>query len=392
MMIIHGNLNECIILVMSFQTQMLLVMGLLVTGYLYLAGFGSRPHNKVIIKRVYKPVSKDTENTENKEDGSQAPPTLTLTYYPPNPKYLITKFEHSEPECPHDSCSLNQERTKIDVIPQKKIQCVPISKCVTVNIKTRHRYEEVKAFIDSIHEYYPALKVVVMDEFNPEYENTEWAYFVANSPLVTYAQVHPGVGYGRVMAARISDTPYVLVADDDYKFFDQTNVTKLVDILENSNADIVSGTTDDTFPFAGAMRVSSEKGKSLLSLYPGIFYDVIPNYKNCYQADIVKTFFLARKDAILEAGSWDAGRPFYEHEDFFFQMRKERLKIAYCDDVIVKHVPRTRDLATLRHTFFDDLKVKLMEKWKIYDYFSCTVPLTYTEKDTCVDDKRKHFH
>ena len=366
--------------------QTFTVLIFITMGYLYMMGIVGSQHSNKVIKRVTlynKPIQKETANIDSDP--------VMLTYYPPNPRYKLTNFQRSEPTCYGEACDLNMERTKIEVTPLKKRQCVPLSKCLTVNIKTRHRYKEVKEFVDSIHFYYPALKIVVLDEFNPEYENTKWAKIVASSPLITYAQVKPGVGYGRMMAARLSSTKYILVADDDYKCFDKTNISKLVDVMENSDADIVAGTTDDNFPFAGAIRVSSQNDKCLLSLYPGVFYGVIPNYKNCYQADIVKTFFVARRDAILDAGSWDVSRPFYEHEDFFFQMRKSRLKIAYCDDVIVQHMPKSRDLAELRHTFFEELKTRLMEKWKIDDYFSCTVPMTYLDMDTCPAGKRKHF-
>jgi len=356
-------------------------------GYLYLEEIIGTRHSNNVIKRVTLYNRSAPKKTVNDDDSEP----LTLTYYPPNQKYKVTNFLDSEPNCSGEACDLNLGRTKIEVTPHKKLLCIPISKCLTVNIKTRHRYEEVKEFIDSIHLYYPALRIVVMDEFNPDYETTKWADIMSNSPLITYAQVKPGVGYGRMLAARLSPTKYVLVADDDYIFSDKTNITKLVDIMENSDADIVAGTTDDFFPFAGAIRVSSENDKCLLSLYPGIFYEVIPNYKNCYQVDIGKTFFVARRDVILDAGSWDVSRPFYEHEDFFFQMRKSRLKIAYCDDIIVRHVPKSRKLAKLRKNHFEDLKVALMEKWKIDDYFSCSSPMTYFKMETCPSAKRRHF-
>lgn len=322
--------------------------------------------------------------------------------HPPPGQYKITSFTNHviPPTCTSDfeACRLNEDRAPISSRPAARNGTVRVQDLVTLTIKTRHRYLEVEEFIRSVYKFYDKLPVVVMDEFNPNMSDksfAKWTRFVSETPTVEHAQARPSVGYGRQLAARLARTPYVLIADDDYIFTEKANLDKLLKVLEETDADIVAGATSDKFRFAGAIRIAPEEGapkaRPHLALYPGIFHDRLPCFANCYVADIVKTFFLARRDVILAAGSWDATRPFYEHEDFFFQMRKARVKVAYCDDVIVNHVARTRTLAGLRHQHFDELKTSLQNKWQMSDYYLCQVPDTYTNSYICPPKKRKHF-
>ncbi len=310
--------------------------------------------------------------------------------------YHITNLTKNviPPNCTQRACTLNLGRKPIAL--QHAVTCHRVQDCVTVNVKTRHRYTEVKRFINSIYQYYPGLRVVVMDELEPTdpEDYRKWMTFLDKNPQVRYAQTTPGVGHGRKLAAMLSETPYVLVADDDYVFSLNTNISKLSEVLQRSGADIVAGATSDKFPFAGAFRINPDAGNEgpHLVLYAGVFHGTVPCFQHCYVADIVKTFFLANRNSILSAGSWDSNRPFYEHEDFFYQMRKRRLSVVYCDDVVVQHAAMSRHLAALRHKHYPELRSALQEKWELGDYYLCKgSSASYMTSFTCPTKARKRF-
>lgn len=306
--------------------------------------------------------------------------------------------------CTGHACSLNWGRRPVQSV-QKADPCVTVEKCLTITIKTRYRYATLSHFLHTIWKYYPGLRIIIADEINDKFASkaaTEFHEVVAGntSGLITYFQTRPGVGLGRLMMVKLATTKYVLVVDDDFIVTDRTNLTRLLEVIEHTDLDIVAGETSDTFPYAGAMRVSpptrSNPNNSLhLVLYPHAFYEHIPCFKHCYRTDIVKTFFLANRKSILAAGSWDSSRLFYEHEDFFLQMRHSRLNVGVCRDVVIQHRGQRAlldpSLAPLRRRQHAHWRGHLLTKWTIHDYYICPKEYYQYTDFTCPLHKQIHF-
>ena len=268
--------------------------------------------------------------------------------------------------------------------------CSCISQCVTVTVKTRNRLHLVVQLIKSAWQYYPNLRFVIVDEYdktNGVNFPKEWLDMVQETNLITHLSTRPGVGFGRRLATLVAETPYVLISDDDFIFTEQTDLQKMLCILETTDIGIVGGVTDDGFPFDGLFKVHEDQRSStssaVLFVYPGVFYSYLPCFDNCRQADIIKNFFLADKSVILSAGSWDVFRLFFEHEDFFFQMRAAHVRVASCADIRVHHNTADRSLAVLRSNNYPQWRRHLLDKWLLSDYMYCFDKDSYLNNQYC---------
>ena len=288
-------------------------------------------------------------------------------------------------DCVGEACTLNEDRFPIEMHSIPEDGCHNPIDCITVTVKTKNRYGPLTDFCESLHIYYPGMRIMVADEIVEHFwaehasEHFErWQQFLTNnSALVTYIQLGPGVGYGRKVAAMLSATKYVLIADDDFLISRKTNLSKMLQLLESSDASIVGSVIDGNQKFDGVFRVTTRAGlktgaaHSILSHYPRTFYEEVPRFPNCFVADRVKNFFLAKRTAILDAGSWDVNRRYNEHTDFFVQMRKSRLKTVLCSDTSFVHNVQDRSLRRLRRPMNVSLHVHFLVKWKLWAMFDC---------------------
>ncbi|MEG7523834.1 MAG: hypothetical protein M3H12_12145, partial [Chromatiales bacterium] len=160
----------------------------------------------------------------------------------------------------------------------------------------------------------------------------------------------------------------------------------MVDLLERSNIDIVGGLVGASLGFEGIFRVTdrcvADKCNPNLFIYAKAFYEQVPLFDHCFVADRVKNFFLADRHAVLAAGSWDTSRPFFEHEDFFIQMRRSGVRVAVCTDMNIRHKPINRHLAALRVPYMGAMERHLLLKWGVTAKHNCK-PHMYSLQSCC---------
>ena len=306
-------------------------------------------------------------------------------------RYVITQYQRtSTPDCHLPVCDLNLEREPVKTIsPSERDRCQQVRDCVTVCIKTRHRLSRVARLVRSIQRYYPGTRIIVADEFYMETDDKtfprEWLDLYDRIPmgLLTYKQTSPGVGLGRKIATLMASTKYVLVADDDFVFTEDTNIMTLVKALDTTDLTIASGAVDEPYRFDGAMRLVQYNEDIHLVFYPDVFYQYLGSGNECYTCDITKNFFLAKRETILAKGSWDETRLFFEHEDFFLSMRKGRAKVAHCPNVRVRHDDSDISLRNRRRVHFEEWTNHLKAKWQFQEYYYCKCPADYLENDGC---------
>ena len=273
---------------------------------------------------------------------------------------------------------------------RKPNDCREVSDCVTITIKTKGRLPWAKQLIESAWLRYPRIKCVVADELDAN----ETDYFRSVNilpPGVIYLKTTPGVGFGRKLALMAVETKYALVVDDDFVFTANTNLTKMVDLLERSSADIVGGRVIDHSVFEGISRVADryESGRyhPTQTSYAGAFFEKVPLFDSCFVCDRVKNFFLADRQVVLAAGSWDESRPFFEHEDFFVQMRRSGVTVVFCRDVVVYHNSTDRQLEVLRLPYLSPMTKHYLHKWGLTAVYECNRNM-YTEQTCCDRCKR----
>ena len=259
---------------------------------------------------------------------------------------------------------------------------------MTIIIKTKGKLQQLKGIIEAARQRYPNISVVVIDELPTETEQKKKDIDTVTLPPsgVVYVKTKTGVSFGRKMALMLVETKYALTLDHDFVFTNDTNITKMVDLLERSNIHIVGGSVMRGGEFEGIFRVAdkcvADKCNPNLFIYMSAYYERVPLFDHCVVADRVKNFFLADRQAVLAAGSWDTSRPFYEHEDFFIQMRRSGLRTAYCLDVKIQHNTINRDLADIRRPYAKDMERHLLLKWGFPAKHHCKAPM-YSVQSCC---------
>ena len=265
----------------------------------------------------------------------------------------------------------------------KSSYCRDVTECVTITVKTKGRIAWVKQLIASARQRYVGIKFVVVDELETKDGRADYRPTDLPPSGVTYVKTTPGIGYGRKIGLKLADTKYALVADDDFVFTARTNLTKMVDLLERSSADIVAGSVIDGAFYEGIFRVAdrcdSDSCFPSQYNYAGAFYERVPLFDSCFVCDRVKNFFLADRQAVLAAGSWDASRPFFEHEDFFVQMRRSGVTVALCSDITINHNMTDRYLQAVRTPHQWVMSRLFLVKWGFTAVYECNRHLYLTQ-------------
>jgi glycosyltransferase involved in cell wall biosynthesis len=223
---------------------------------------------------------------------------------------------------------------------------------ITAIIKTFERSNKLYSLLDSIKEYYPKMKVVIVDDSKEEKQIIQENVKYFKVPFDT------GLSAGRNFAINNIDTEYFLLLDDDFLFNEETKIETFYNILENTNIDIIGG---DVKYLNGRMMqydgILYLDNKRILHCKKD-YYEIKDNYKTC---DIVLNFFLARTKKIKEVGGWDERLKLAEHTAFFWN-HKGKIKVAYTNKVLILHDPeRTGDYINYRNrarSFFDEYMVR----------------------------------
>ena len=111
-------------------------------------------------------------------------------------------------------------------------------------------------------------------------------------------------------------TEYVLWIDDDFEFTNGTDIEWMLNMLENSDLDIVGGKAGSSgWGYTSIFnRVHGQNGDCLYRLYG--HRGLVPNYPTCKYADLIQNFFLARTMSVRRIG-FDGEFQRVAHKEFF---------------------------------------------------------------------------
>jgi glycosyltransferase involved in cell wall biosynthesis len=208
---------------------------------------------------------------------------------------------------------------------------------VTFGIKTFMRPHKLNRLIGSIRTYYPEARICVADDSNPITPRNDIIYY--SLPFDS------GLSFGRNYLVRHTSTKYYLTLDDDHVFCANTNIEKLVAILENSDVDIIAGVICEDgklFRQGGGIMELKEgklfKHRKYYEQFSLAYDEEVLTYQT---VDYCANFFLARTNKLL-ASLWDENLKMEEHNDFFLKA-KGILKVAFCPSVYIDHYPSRDD-------------------------------------------------
>ncbi|XP_048470366.1 beta-1,4 N-acetylgalactosaminyltransferase 2-like [Rhincodon typus] len=207
-----------------------------------------------------------------------------------------------------------------------------INSLVTITTKTFLRYHKLRILIDSIRRFYPNMTIIIADD-------SEIPEKIDGSHIEQYFMPFAkGWFAGRNLAASQVTTKYLLWVDEDFLFTEHTKLEKLVEVLENTNLDVVGGSVDrNQFHFRLWYENGNlDDGECLFSKTGG--FHGLDGFPNCVITSGVVNFFLARTSKILSVG-FDPRLARVAHSEFFID-GLGRLLVGSCNDVIVSHQTR----------------------------------------------------
>ena len=291
--------------------------------------------------------------------------------------------------CPFELCRLiNYGRAPVKTIQRDpRTVCRDVRQCVTLITKTRYRLSNVANLITSFYKYYPGTRVIVADDIDPSYPAgapDAWLrlYNGGKDGLITYIQVEEeGISNGRNKALQLATTKYALFVDDDHLFTDESNVSVLLNVLQNTDATVAGGEFGK-HRFDALARATTVGSSVHLIWYPYIFYQTLQPFADCYVTDRVHNVFLAKRRDLLDTGGWDKKRKVYEHTDFFLTLRTKHKKIVYCPEVTFDHNTTDRELHSARYNVTEMYDKMLAEKWQFSETYWC-IPDTFFITDQC---------
>ena len=255
-----------------------------------------------------------------------------------------------------------------------------LSRKLTVVVKTFERPDMVRRAVKSLRKLHPLIPMIVADDSRNPITFDE-------DPITTCLQLpfDSGISYGRNRALEKVETPYYLLIDDDHCFEEDCNLGELVEILENTDFNMVGmrmlnyrskrGYCRGELQFAGTLVRENDKMIHYIGRNRGIhmgfpIYDIL---LNCYAAKISNTkqisydenikigkehgdYFLAAKKvgfkATLSRNSFIHHRPLYSSEYIKFRSRSDNYTSYYFD----KHDITSEATIGKNYLFFDKIK------------------------------------
>ncbi|XP_051994427.1 beta-1,4 N-acetylgalactosaminyltransferase 1-like [Xyrauchen texanus] len=206
-----------------------------------------------------------------------------------------------------------------------------INSQVTITTKTFLRYEELNVLINSIRQFYPEIKIIVVDDsLIPEKVN--------GSNIEQYI-MPPAQGWfaGRNLAVSQVATKYFLWVDDDFVFWNNTRIEDFVEIVENvPELDVLGGAVgNNQFFFRIVYEEGEDEEGGCLQRLQGEKLQSLPGLNGCFFVDGVVNFFLARTDAVRRVG-FDPFLKRVAHTEFFLDGLGD-LMIASCEGLTIGH-------------------------------------------------------
>jgi serine/threonine protein kinase len=140
-----------------------------------------------------------------------------------------------------------------------------------------------------------------------------------------------GASAGRNLGVSKIKTKYFVLLDDDYEFTKDTKLETFLNIIENSDLDILGGQVlenDVRNGFFGTFFYN-EKHRYVICKQE---YTEFKNYKAC---EIIPQFFIGKTETI-KTYTWNEKLKTGEHSVFFFENRSN-FKVGFTEEVSVNH-------------------------------------------------------
>ena len=211
------------------------------------------------------------------------------------------------------------------------------------------RDNKMKECVESIRQYYPDewVRIYIADQNETISEQTQNYYddLQKHGHVIVKVPYNSGLSYGRNTLVNQVKEPYLMIIDDDFRFTQKTDLTKLKNILES----------DERIGICGAKLLGQDPYLAWIYYNPvlkKIFkiktnYVAHPTYKTIqypyrpfetiYEySDIVLNCFLAKTE-IFKDIQWDNDLLLVEHTDFMLRLKETKWRVTYTTEVECEH-------------------------------------------------------
>ena len=260
-------------------------------------------------------------------------------------KLLKGVFVPPNNSCDFKACGFNK-REPVVLLPSHQVtRCIKLWECVTIAVKTARRPHLVVRLAKSVRDTLGFdLPIVAFDDGPNDYPETIRQQ-IAEYPSLMYVVSNDedlGISQGRNLALMYVKTNYFFLLDDDIKFNQYSALDKLVEILDTTDATVVSAAYMSGIGFTGYFQFfkNTETKKRKLGFYHEactFVNQTIPNHPDCVMCDISSNVFLARTKEILYIGGWDPELMTGEHKDIFTRLKAAGMKVVLCPNVRFDH-------------------------------------------------------
>jgi GT2 family glycosyltransferase len=211
------------------------------------------------------------------------------------------------------------------------------------------RDSKLKDCIESIQKYYPDewVRLYIADQNESITEEMQNYYINLQSKghIVVKTPYNSGLALGRNTLVNKVKEPYLLIIDDDFRFTEKTDLTKLKNILESKeDIGICGGKLLGQDPYLAWIYYNPVLKKILKiktnyiphSTCKTIQYPYRP-FETVYDySDIVLNFFLAKTEVFKDI-QWDNNLVMVEHSDYFLRLKETKWKVVSTTEVECEH-------------------------------------------------------
>lgn len=244
---------------------------------------------------------------------------------------------------------------------------------ITTFLRDHLMMECVKTTVNAV----PLNSVILVADQGRESEEKKVFVEKHKSVKCTLLPFDCGLSAGRnflVKQAKELGCEYIVIGADSI-FVDESMiyVEELTRCMETSNIDLIGFDLKNRIPWEAFVELIPGKYFELdfVRTKQGAFNSqnvkLIQNDANAliYKCELVKNFFIAKVDALLEC-PWDEDLKLFEHEDFFWRFKKAGKTVAwtqYCSGSYVDQKPP--DYKQYRSRMYSEFKNILQKKYDI---------------------------
>ena len=249
-----------------------------------------------------------------------------------------------------------------------------LSNLLTIGIKTFCRPKILEFSLNKwINEQcYANIEVIIADDSSDKYKNENILILQKIHQLNKHVNIKlidlpfdTGLSEGRNQIVELCRTKYIMILDDARTFDSNLDISKIINLLETSNLDLVGGTVNAR--------------DSIHSHYSGIFKD-IRNIQNTihidvhpvstkientfleevYETNICLNTFIAKTSSLLKT-KWRNELKLGEHETFFYDFYYNKYKYAIAKKI--NFIQASDELRKYPDDFFD----KYRQRQQLFD-------------------------